>query len=512
MPGSACKTPARWAAALFCLACFAAGRMPLDARGAADRGADWPPLLRLVYENNLPGIQAYLDAQGPRAATESLPGGVTALHLAAAMNRALLVDLLTSRGAWLTAGTDNGFTPLHWAAARDAAAAMQVLLDKRADVPGPSPQGITPLHWAAGRNATNAIALLLAAGADVTAVTTGGFTALHWALAAHADDAAVMLAFAAVDQDADTDFPRPPRPDRPVPNLDLPGAQAILAEGIPEPEEPLAASPDAAAAADDAMPADPVTAPPTPAPGPGRAICRIELGFGQILSFVQLPGLDLWFGRQEVSNAQYRRFRPEHDSLFRESFSLNNDDQPAVYVSWEDAAAFCEWINRYYRHQLPPGMQCRLPTAAEWETAARCATDRRYPWGDTWPPAYGNVADAAAMRAFPGTRGIADYDDGETVTCSVGRSGINEWGIYGLAGNVWEWCEDWHDPGRRAFKVRKGGGWDFEEPVALEIAANGFDAPEARYDTIGFRPVLAPVTPPPGDAADAGDIPAGTPD
>jgi formylglycine-generating enzyme required for sulfatase activity len=69
---------------------------------------------------------------------------------------------------------------------------------------------------------------------------------------------------------------------------------------------------------------------------------------------------------------------------------------------------------------------------------------------------------------------------------------MNEWGIYGLAGNVWEWCDDWMDNADRRLKIRKGGSWDFDTKESLRVLANGFDRPSARYDTIGFRVIVAP--------------------
>ena len=100
---------------------------------------------------------------------------------------------------------------------------------------------------------------------------------------------------------------------------------------------------------------------------------------------------------------------------------MNGDEQPAVLVSWFDAQAFCEWLNTYFRHSMPTGMRCRLPTHAEWITVARCGRQRRYPWGNDWPPQYGNHADQATLSAFPDIKGIEGYDEANWVLIDYGN-------------------------------------------------------------------------------------------
>ena len=104
-----------------------------------------------------------------------------------------------------------------------------------------------------------------------------------------------------------------------------------------------------------------------------------------------------YLGVTEVTNAQYRRFRADHDSGAYKDEGLNGDDQPVVRVSWDDAVAFAEWLSGQ-----DGGRTYRLPTEAEWEWACRAGTRTRYWWGDAeeegWK--YANANDPKTKEAF----------------------------------------------------------------------------------------------------------------
>ena len=448
--------------------------------GLTVRAAEPCNLLTLIREAKIDEVARCLNIGGATLANTAADGGVTPLHLAAALDRPGMVKLLIAHGAWVNAPSAGGFTPLHWAAAENATHTMQLLIDNGADLAAITDNGITPLHWAASRNATNSVRMLIKAGMAVAAQTESGQTPLHWAVTTHAEDAAAVLAFQAVSEGIDLAVSNqvPLRLERAAPLTNLPATVSVSQpDALPDIARPNR---------------PPIVLQQDPAPRSGDTRL-VPIGRGQVLTFIWVPDAELWMGGFELSNGQFRRFRPGHDSGSRETLSLNGDAQPAVLVSWFDAQAYCEWLNTYFRHSMPKGMRCRLPTHAEWITVARCGRQRRYPWGNDWPPHYGNHADQATLSAFPDIKGIEGYDDGHAVTCDVTAAGVNEWTIHGLAGNVWEWCSDWYDPASRQLKVRQGGGWDHEDPVSLEIETRGFDAPNARYDTIGFRVVLAPV-------------------
>jgi formylglycine-generating enzyme required for sulfatase activity len=172
-----------------------------------------------------------------------------------------------------------------------------------------------------------------------------------------------------------------------------------------------------------------------------------------------------------------------------------DDDHPAVHVSWRDAAAFCTWAGG------------RLPTEAEWEYAARGgAAAARFVWGNAGPaavaPKPANVADESTKRQFKWTtRAIFDgYDDGFPWTAPAGTFTPNGYGLYDMAGNALEWTVDWmiedrlpppggtdpHGPPQGELKVLRGGAWQFL-PRNARASSRGGNEPGFRSNLIGFR-------------------------
>jgi formylglycine-generating enzyme len=192
-----------------------------------------------------------------------------------------------------------------------------------------------------------------------------------------------------------------------------------------------------------------------------------------------------------VTNARYREFieatgydepRFWHDGQF------NQPSQPTVGVSWYDASAYCQWAGG------------RLPTEAEWEKAARGGLVRkRFPWGNDAPDA---------------TRANFGFNIGGPTP--VGQYPANGFGLYDMAGNVWQWCLDecqsdfyeqrngGHNPfagGEISVTVKnytqiqksrvvRGGSWGYS-PNGLRVASRFFCvAPESQSTDIGFRCVV----------------------
>jgi formylglycine-generating enzyme required for sulfatase activity len=218
-----------------------------------------------------------------------------------------------------------------------------------------------------------------------------------------------------------------------------------------------------------------------------------------------------YMGAREVTNREFREFRPEHRSGAVSGHSLEIDDHPVVRVKWEDAAAYCNWLSEKESlpsayvasgesYQLVPGSPgYRLPTEAEWELAARYATGsaRKYPWGDTLPvpQGAGNFADRSTDGMVAAT--IPDFDDSFPATAPVGHFAPNTLGLYNLGGNVSEWVSDHYElaapaaatdpmgPASGEFRVIRGASYLHGSVTQLRLTFRDYGK-EPRPD-VGFR-------------------------
>lgn len=222
-----------------------------------------------------------------------------------------------------------------------------------------------------------------------------------------------------------------------------------------------------------------------------------------------------YLGTHEVSNAQFRRFRPEHSSGHVKGQSLDSDDYPVVSISWEDAALYCNWLSE--AEGLPPFYQVengkvsgfnpqstgyRLPTEAEWAWAARYEDGEmlKYAWGRDVTPSdkLANIADRSAAPLVgyvqPG------YEDGYPVTAPVGSFPPNAKGLYDLAGNVAEWVNDFYEisvslsqsveqdplgPSSGTYHVIRGSSWAQGTVTELRLSFRDYGT-DPRHD-VGFR-------------------------
>jgi formylglycine-generating enzyme len=159
--------------------------------------------------------------------------------------------------------------------------------------------------------------------------------------------------------------------------------------------------------------------------------------------------------------------------------AMSGDTRPVVGVSWHDAVAYCDWCARR-------GSPQRLPTEAEWERAARgTRAGAAFPWGETLPPWIPGNGRGPLPGPWPVTLGEP-----------------TDFGLYGIAANIHEWCADWHDRGYYAVspdrnppgpaagsrRASRGGSWRHAVTISRCAARSKID-PSFRYADYGFRTV-----------------------
>lgn len=189
-------------------------------------------------------------------------------------------------------------------------------------------------------------------------------------------------------------------------------------------------------------------------------------------------------GATEVSQAQYIAIMGTNPSEFK------GEDNPVDTVSWNDAMEFCKKLSE------KEGKQYRLPTEAEWEYACRAGTTTPFHTGETIITSQANYNGNFVYGN--GAKGIFLIR-----TTSVGSFPPNDFGLYDMHGNVWEWCSDWYNnsyysislntdptgPSRGSGRVLRGGSW-FSDAYLCRVACRYYYTPSRRRRDIGFRVCL----------------------
>lgn len=219
---------------------------------------------------------------------------------------------------------------------------------------------------------------------------------------------------------------------------------------------------------------------------------------------IERDGQPSW-GYQDGKLIESNRFRPWAPLAWKPEM-----DHPVIYVSWNDAVAFCEWLSK------KEGKTYRLPTEAEWEYSCRAGTSSRYHFGDDQEELirFANAADQdrkVIIASFDKDGKKTDTGtpfpflsrrDGYVWTAPVGKFKPNAFGLYDMHGNAWEWCSDWYGedyygksptddpqgPVAGSSRVLRGGGFR-NTPVFLRCADRVDFVPSFRRDYSGFRVV-----------------------
>ncbi|MBI2300390.1 MAG: SUMF1/EgtB/PvdO family nonheme iron enzyme [Armatimonadetes bacterium] len=285
------------------------------------------------------------------------------------------------------------------------------------------------------------------------------------------------------------------------------------------------------------------------AAGPAGARRTVDLGGGCTMTFAWIPAgefvmgrLDgapderprsvvridqpFWMSVTEVTNGQFARFDPDHDTRYVDMHYMdhtvpghiaNHPDQPVARVSWTEAAGFCRWLGRR------TGLAADLPTEAQWEWAARAGTETPFFYGtmDTEFGGYANLADQSLRwyrMGFDGPSALPRryeyppemnfplhderFRDHWHVVDYVGQTEPNSWGLQDVVGNVGEWtrssyraylyAEDGrNDADSAGRRVVRGGSWADRPADAGSSVRRAFEPWQKVYD-VGFRVLLAP--------------------
>ncbi|TKB88782.1 MAG: tetratricopeptide repeat protein [Nitrospira sp.] len=193
-----------------------------------------------------------------------------------------------------------------------------------------------------------------------------------------------------------------------------------------------------------------------------------------------------WMDTYQVSVGHYARFLDATSQEAPPDWTIMNKSQhqkrPVANVDWTDAQAYCTWAGK------------RLPTEAEWKKAARGTDGRTYPWGNEHPTKFFANVNRENWNNHSALTPVGAFEDGKS-----------PYGIYDMAGNVWEWVSDWYDPdyyktspsknptgpSTGESKVIRGGSWG-SGPDALRSANREVHSPSIRGLGTGFRCAKTP--------------------
>lgn len=211
-----------------------------------------------------------------------------------------------------------------------------------------------------------------------------------------------------------------------------------------------------------------------------------------------------WIDTTEITNAMYSRCveagsckLPRETGSYTESSYYGHPkfaDYPVVYVDWSMADAYCQWADAH------------LPTEAQWERAASGDDDRLFPWGNEWDVAKRKRLNFADGNN-PATTSDITLNDGfrENAPVASFPGGKSPYGMYDMAGNVWEWVADWYDPAYYShspadnpegptgptesitMRSLRGGSWVAANEIVFHTSNRNGLEPTQSSESLGFR-------------------------
>ncbi len=234
-----------------------------------------------------------------------------------------------------------------------------------------------------------------------------------------------------------------------------------------------------------------------------------EVTRGQFAAFVKDTGYQTEAekdgkGGYGIDDAGNGAQKPEY--TWKDNGSSQTDSHPVINVSWNDAVEFIKWLN------ANEAKKYRLPTEAEWEHCCRAGSGTHFSSGDSLLSlkGVGNVRDVSYKGKYTSSDDKDSppfpFDDGFVYTSPVGRFQLNDFGLYDMHGNVWEWCQNGYDStaykSRRgttndpfvefgSYRVYRGGSWG-DSARDCRSASRYYNDPSFRRDYLGFRLALSP--------------------
>jgi hypothetical protein len=229
------------------------------------------------------------------------------------------------------------------------------------------------------------------------------------------------------------------------------------------------------------------------------------------MPFAPLPGMSVLMAVWKTRVVDFEAFVTNsgysNSAKWRDPDVILLPQYPVANVNYQDAVQFCQWLTKTERGKgvLRTNQTYRLPTDREWSHAVGLDNEQggtprqrnegvlgKFPWGEAWPPPSGagnfQGKEVQAHSQISQTV-IQEYDDGYPLTSPVGSFKPNAFGIYDMAGNVWEWCRDVYDPPEPE-RVLRGGAYDTYDKMEL-LSSHRYSLGEIlRLPDVGFRCVL----------------------